>query len=90
MVTACVRHLRNGKVMPGIKTFKTPIVKLIALSGWPTTEELYEYRDGLAYPLRRRVRLDAGPSIKIPGGYVLRSDGEAQTQSKSKSELSPG
>jgi hypothetical protein len=37
-VVACVRHLRNGKVMTGIKTFKTTTEELIALSDWLTTE----------------------------------------------------
>src|ERR1700733_3724959 len=37
-VVACVRHLRNGKVMTGIKTFKTTTEELIALSDWLTME----------------------------------------------------
>src|ERR1700674_5433819 len=35
-VVACVRHLRNGKVMTGIKTFKTTTEELIAVSDWLT------------------------------------------------------
>jgi len=35
---ACVRHLRNGKVMTGIKTFKATTEELIALSDWLATE----------------------------------------------------
>jgi hypothetical protein len=37
-VVARVRHLRNGKVTKGIKTFKTTTEELIALSDWLATE----------------------------------------------------
>jgi transposase len=37
-VVACARHLRNGKVTTGIKTFKTTTEELIALSDWLATE----------------------------------------------------
>src|SRR3984893_4865471 len=37
-VVACVGQLRNGKVMTGIKPFKTTTEELIALSDWLTTE----------------------------------------------------
>ena len=83
-VVACVRHLRNGKVATGIKTFKTTTEELIALSDWLTTEGCTHIvmeatgvllEAGLAYSLRRRVRIGAGqcrPRQKCAGAQDRR------------------
>jgi transposase len=37
-VVGCVRHMADGKVSTGVKTFKTTTKELMALSDWLSTE----------------------------------------------------
>ena len=64
LVVACVRHMTDGKVTTGVKTFKTTTQELMAFSEWLSTEAVTHIameatgvllEAGLAHSFRWRV-----------------------------------